>query len=269
MSRHRNDLVVFLAVAFGLSWLLATPLWISGAPLGSPTQNITAVALMFTPALGVLAVFLLARRDGVSFREWARRTGLGLGPNRLRTIMLFVAAWIGTPLLVGVAIALSAAAGLLVLDLDDFSLLRQQLEAASQGQPLPAPPAAVAAAQVALAFLVAPIVNCVGAFGEEWGWRGWLLPRLMPMGTWRAVLVSGIIWGAWHAPVTLRGYNYPELGWLAAPLWTGFCVIYGALLGWLRLRTDSVWPAVVGHGALNAAAGLVAVFGDASAPPTR
>ncbi|MGW3470314.1 CPBP family glutamic-type intramembrane protease [Saccharopolyspora sp. NPDC000995] len=35
-----------------------------------------------------------------------------------------------------------------------------------------------------------------------WGWRGWLLPRLMEFGTWAALLHSGPIWGVWHAPLT-------------------------------------------------------------------
>jgi hypothetical protein len=44
-------------------------------------------------------------------------------------------------------------------------------------------------------------------------------------------------------------------------------VLFGAVLGWLRLRSGSVWPAVIGHGALNATAGLVLFVGDAAHPP--
>jgi len=89
----------------------------------------------------------------------------------------------------------------------------------------------------------------------------------MPLGTWRALLVSGVIWGAWHFPLTLRGYNYPELGAWAAPMFIVFCVVFGALLSWLRLYSGSVWPAVVGHGSLNASAGLALLIGDAADPP--
>lgn len=46
----------------------------------------------------------------------------------------------------------------------------------------------------------------------------------------------------------------------------GGCVAWGVLFGWARLRTGSVWPAVVGHGALNASAGLFLVVGAAEAP---
>ncbi|MFD0891092.1 CPBP family intramembrane glutamic endopeptidase, partial [Streptosporangium algeriense] len=184
------------------------------------------------------------------------------------TVALFALGWFGVALIVVVAVALSAALGLFGLDLDGFSLFRQSLEQAAPGRPLPPSPGALAATQIAFAVLLAPLVNLIPAFGEEWGWRGWLLPRLMPLGTWRAVLVSGVIWGAWHAPLTLRGYNYPELGAWAAPFFVVFCVAFGALLGWLRLRSGSVWPAVVGHGSLNASGGLMLLVGDAAHPPS-
>ena len=44
---------------------------------------------------------------------------------------------------------------------------------------------------------------------------------------------------------------------------TIFCVIMGILFGWMRLATGSIWPAVIGHGALNAAGGFGYVFADA------
>ncbi|MEU1731572.1 CPBP family intramembrane glutamic endopeptidase [Streptosporangium sp. NPDC020145] len=270
MPRRSTDLWLFLIVTFGLSWLFALPVWLTGSPLGSPSLVVTAAVMMFTPTLGVLAVRMYGRRrgePGTTWREWAGRTGLTLGERRGRTAALFALAWFGVPLLVVVAIALSAALGLFGLDLDGFSLFRQSLEQAAPGRPLPSSPEALVAVQIALAVFLAPLVNVIPAFGEEWGWRGWLLPRLMPLGTWRAILVSGVIWGAWHAPLTLRGYNYPELGAWAAPFFVVFCVAFGALLGWLRLRSGSVWPAAVGHGALNASGTLILLVADAAHPP--
>ena len=76
-----------------------------------------------------------------------------------------------------------------------------------------------------------------------------------------------MIWGLWHAPLTLLGYNYARLGAWAAPAFVGFCVIAGAVLAWLRLYSGSVWPAVIAHAAVNAWAGLPMLVGDAAAPP--
>ncbi|MER6172111.1 CPBP family intramembrane glutamic endopeptidase [Streptosporangium sp. NPDC001681] len=270
MPRRSTDLWLFLLVAFGLSWLFALPLWLMGAQIGAPVFTAIGVAMMFTPTLGVLAVRLWGRRLGepaTTWREWAGRTGLWMGERRGRTLALVALAWFGTPLLVVVAIALSAALGLLSVDLWGLSLFRENLAAASPGRSLPVEPGVLAAVQVVSILLVAPLINSIAAFGEEWGWRGWLLPRLMTLGTWRALLVSGLIWGVWHFPLTLRGYNYPELGAWAAPMFIVFCVVFGALLGWLRLYSGSVWPAVVGHGSLNASAGLSLLVGNAADPP--
>ncbi|MBX6384755.1 MAG: CPBP family intramembrane metalloprotease, partial [Microbispora sp.] len=88
-----------------------------------------------------------------------------------------------------------------------------------------------------------------------------------PTRVWPALVLSGVIWGLWHAPLTLKGYNYPALGAGAAPVFAGFCVLFGALLGWMRLRSRSVWPAVIAHGSLNALTGLALLLGDAAAPP--
>ncbi|MEU3163261.1 CPBP family intramembrane glutamic endopeptidase [Streptosporangium sp. NPDC006930] len=268
MLRRAPDLWLFLLVAFGLSWLFALPIWLADASTSMPVFMAMGVAMMFTPTLGVLAVRLRDRRlgDATTRREWAVRTGLSAGGSRGRMLALVALAWFGVPVLVVVATALSVAFGLLSVDLREFSLFRQSLAAAPGGPP-PVEVGVLVIAQIVSMVLVAPVINSIAAFGEEWGWRGWLLPRLMPLGTWRALLVSGVIWGLWHFPLTLRGYNYPELGAWAAPMFIIFCVGFGALLSWLRLYSGSVWPAVVGHGSLNASAGLAIILGDAADPP--
>src|SRR5690606_40585860 len=68
------------------------------------------ILMMFTPSLGVLAVWLLCHR-GTPFREWARRTGLTLGPRRGTTVRAIALAWFGVPLLTVVAAAVSVALG--------------------------------------------------------------------------------------------------------------------------------------------------------------
>ncbi|MER7010141.1 CPBP family intramembrane glutamic endopeptidase [Saccharopolyspora sp. NPDC000359] len=251
-----RDLWVFSAVALGGAWLVAAPLWLG---LTSSLALIASV-MMFTPTLGVLAVWLLNRRTPA--RQWARDTGLTFGPRPGRTVVLLLAAWFGAGLLSALAVAVSAALGLLALDLGGFSLFASALG----GNP-PLDVGTLVLIQLLTMFLVAPLINAVLAFGEEWGWRGWLLPALTGRGTWPALLISGVVWGVWHAPLTLLGYNYPNLGPWAALLFTGACVLIGILLGWLRLRSGSVWPAVVGHGAFNAAAGLPMLLGSAAEPP--
>ncbi|WP_214417298.1 CPBP family intramembrane glutamic endopeptidase [Sphaerisporangium fuscum] len=264
MTRRPGDLVTFLVVAFGLSWLCALPLWLSGG--GPALLTVTGLAMMFTPTVAVIAVWRLHHRD-VPFREWARRTGLTLGGRRGRTAGLIAVAWLGTALLTLLATGISVATGVLSADLSGLSLFRRQIEAAGRTGALPLDPGTLVVIQFVQGIVVGPLLNVVPSLGEEYGWRGWLLPRLMPLGTARAMLVSGVIWGLWHAPLTLRGYNYPLLGPWAALMFVGFCVLFGVFLGGLRLASGSVWPAAVGHGALNALAGLPLLIGDVAHPP--
>lgn len=90
------------------------------------------------------------------------------------------------------------------------------------------------------------------AFGEEWGWRGYMMPKLIElMGKPAAVIVGGIIWGLWHAPLTVQGHNfgvdYPGYPFVGIALMCVFCVAMNALLTWLTERTGSIYPASFCH----------------------
>ncbi|WP_298401785.1 CPBP family intramembrane glutamic endopeptidase, partial [uncultured Chloroflexus sp.] len=62
------------------------------------------------------------------------------------------------------------------------------------------------------------------------------------------------------APIILLGYNYPTNPALGVVMMTVFCVLVGIVLGWTRLATGSVWPAVIGHGSINAFGGALTLF---------
>ncbi|NJP90749.1 CPBP family intramembrane metalloprotease [Nonomuraea sp. FMUSA5-5] len=260
----KRPLLVFTVLAFGLSWAVALPLWFGGG-LGSPLMMVLGTLMMFTPSVGVLGVWALSRTP---FRQWARRTGLTLGERKGRTLALMAAAWLGVPLLAFLSVGISAAVGLVTLDLDHLSLLKAVWRA--QGVTPPADLTTPAITQIVIAVVAGPVLNAIPALGEEWGWRGWLMPRLTSTnGVLAGLLLSGFVWGLWHAPLTLLGYNYPRLGSWAALVFIGFCVLLGLVLGWLRLRTGSVWPAVVAHGAVNAIASVALLLGDAAHPPNE
>lgn len=265
---------VFVGVAMGLAWVVSLPIWLTGGPqspqLGALLQ-ITGMVMMYTPALATLVVVFamrVPRGDRLRF--------LGMWPLRpaKRLIWFLVVAVCAPPLIVALAVFLSAAFGLIPLDLVNFSgfaaMLDAQLAAldpALREQAGELPPVGLIVAAQLLAIPMGAIMNSLFAFGEEIGWRGWLLPALLPLGTWPALLISGVIWGLWHSPLILLGYNFGFTDWRGVALMTAGCVAWGALLGWSRLRTGSVWPAVVGHGALNAAAGLIVLFAAAGSEP--
>jgi membrane protease YdiL (CAAX protease family) len=232
-------------------------------------MTFVGAAMMFAPSLAVLGVYLRRRRrEGAgSFGALARRTGLTLGPNRRRTLGLMLLGWVAPPFLVGLSTALAVAIGVLDVDLESFSLLRERLGYEPR-EVLPMAATQLLLVVVLQSVTVSALLTMVFAWGEEWGWRGWLLPRLVSRwGVTGGLVVSGVIWGLWHFPATLRGYNFPELGAWAAVFFIVSCILLAIPLGWLRLVSGSVWPAVVAHGALNATTGLVDFVGDAAEPP--
>ena len=216
--------------------------------------------MMFTPAIGVVIVrFLLPK----SIQPIVEVTGLGTG-SLPKCLYYWLFGWFGITALVLAAPFVGALLGMYTLDLENFSGLRQLLrhqpgdEAIIQKVPLHT--------LLLIQFtqlLIAPGTNAVFAFGEEWGWRGFLLSKLLPLGQWRALVFSGGLWGLWHMPVILLGYSYPLHPQFGVLLMMIFCVIMGVLFGWMRLATGSIWPAVIGHGALNAAGGFGYVFASA------
>lgn len=96
------------------------------------------------------------------------------------------------------------------------------------------------------------------AMGEEWGWRGYLEPRLSALGLSPNLrhLGVGVLWAVWHVPHILAlGPSYTPLPLhVQLPLFHVAVIAMAFLWGFLRARTGSVWPAVLGHGVANALA---------------
>lgn len=249
---HWPAVIVFTVIVCALAWLVILPLWL-GEGLADPMAGVLLSAMMFTPAVATLIVMWAM---GVPARGQRARF-LGLWPLRpaKRVVWLMVAGWLVPPVLVALSVLAAAAFGFVQLDLT-FAAFSAELEKTlPAGTPLP-PVEVVVIAQLAMIPLGA-LINSFFAFGEELGWRGWLLPALRPLGTWPALILSGVVWGVWHSPIILLGYNFDRTDITGVLFMIGGCVAWGVLLGWLRLRSASVWPAVIAHGSLNAAAGLV------------
>jgi len=112
---------------------------------------------------------------------------------------------------------------------------------------------------VMIQLIIAPFFNTLFAFGEEAGWRGFLLGRLEEeCGRLKAILLSGFIWGIWHYPlILLFGYDYTyETRFLGSLVFLLFVIPLGFILSWLRFKTDSVLLPSLGHGAVNAYIGF-------------
>lgn len=108
----------------------------------------------------------------------------------------------------------------------------------------------VIAAFAGIAVLVPPIF-----FGEEFGWRGYLQERVHPNPT-IAILVTGVIWAVWHWPLAFAGYSDYDNIPLGLATWGAHTVLMAVLLGWLYLRTGSVWVTSLAHGCSNMVGGV-------------
>jgi membrane protease YdiL (CAAX protease family) len=123
-------------------------------------------------------------------------------------------------------------------------------------------PAAVLTAQILFGLTLAVPINSLFPLGEEFGWRGYLLPRSMTLlGPWQELLFHGAVWGVWQAGLLfLAGYNDPGHNLLGVPLFLVFCVLAGALLAWLYLASGSIVAPTIAHATLNAIGGTPLVL---------
>ncbi len=253
----RLRIYIFVAVTYAVSIGSAMAVYLNGGLFLEGTRRLTPLAMswlalvMFTPALAHVVTRLVTREG------WSNML---LRPRFRRGWPYWLAGWLLPPLLTILGGALYY-----LLFPDRFDPLRQyatqNLGVLSLAPDVP--PAAYLLTSTLLV-LIGLFTTLPVMFGEEFGWRAYLLPKLMPLGGRKAVLLVGLIHGAWHWPFILMGYEY-GFGYWGAPvagplLWLVVTCFLSTVLAWLTLRGGSVWPAVLAHGTFNGAASLMVAF---------
>lgn len=104
-----------------------------------------------------------------------------------------------------------------------------------------------------LSLLIQSMMGGLFTLGEEFGWRGYLQEKLLrALGLNRGLILLGTIWGYWHLPIILMGYNFPTQPVLGALLLMPISTIFtGIFLGWLYLRSRSIWIPALAHATMN------------------
>ena len=265
METKRQDLkraIVYLVITFALTWvyclLIVYPIANGEALSGIPSiaTQLAVAAAMFFPAIGVLLTRLITKEG---FRNaW-------LKPNLKKNLRFYLLAWFGPAILTFAGMGIYF---LLFPDHLDLNFGYMKTMMAAAGTPYEAqavPMDLLMTIQCVQAVFLAPALNFVTCFGEEWGWRGYLLPKISKhFSTIPTLLITGIIWGLWHAPMTIIGHNY-GLGYWGFPF-TGiammcvFCIVLGIFLSYVTLKTKSCIPAILGHGAINGIAAIGIYF---------
>lgn len=225
------------------AFLFTVIVWVLGVGFGL-LPGIDGSLYMFTPVLAVLIMMLVINRDGYTKKGWL---ALGLGRSG-KEAWLFSLLVPLLPLAMGYGILWST------------GWARFAMPETFHGFPWLWSPLVVA-----LVFVKSAVLNVLA---EELGWRGYLLPKLRVLGVIPAFFVSGLIHGLWHLPLILwtNAYHSGENPWISVPLFLATVLFLAPVIGYLRLKTDSVWPASLLHTSHNLGWMVFATFTSADTP---
>jgi membrane protease YdiL (CAAX protease family) len=217
----RAKAAAYYALALGFCFAVTFAMRSSG--------EAAAVVAMLTPVTAVLLMQLVVTRDGWTRAGWR---GLGLRHAGFRVWPIAIAAPVAV---------LAVSEGIVALT----GLTHGDLAA------LPSLPDVV----------IGLVITGVFCLAEEIGWRGYLLPLLQRDGRPAAALRTGFLHGLWHLPIVFvvpGAYLTDGNRWLTVPVFLAVLTTAGALYGWMRDVTGSVWPAVVTHAVFNMTLNVVA-----------
>ncbi len=249
MKRALTFTVLTLALSYAFAAFLYFGVHLRWNTL--PAQ-FAGMAYMFIPTLVVVGLQRFVYREPV-----VSTMGICWRPNKW-----WVAAWLFPPALAFAALGVSlllpgvtydpSLSGMFqryrhVFPPETVAEMQRQMEA------MPLHPLWIALVQ---GLVAGATINAVFAFGEELGWRGFLLRETAGLGFWRANLLIGFIWGVWHAPLILQGHNYPQHPVAGVFMMIIWCLLLSPLFGFLRLAGKSVLAAALVHGALNGTVAL-------------
>ncbi len=262
-EKKKNGVWVYLALTFALTWTYMFAVVRPAAAGSTQVYQLLVAGCMFFPTACMLLTRLVTREG---FGD------LMLRPNFKGNIGTYLLAYFGP----FAAVVLGAALYYLLfparLDWSSPVIRQMMAEAGTPYEAQAIPMQTLLIIQTLQALVLPGFINLIPSLGEEWGWRGYMMPRLTKaFGTRRALLLGGIIWGLWHAPIVALGHNYgtgyPGWPWLGIAMMCAECTALGVLLTWLTERTGSCIPAAVAHGAFNGSASLgVLVSADGGDP---
>jgi membrane protease YdiL (CAAX protease family) len=241
----RKRIFIFVAMTFGITIAAAVAMSLSGGTTSdfAPQTNLAGVLMLviaFAPSLGNVLTRLVTREGWSNMLLWPKlRRGWPVYPTAC--------------LLPLVAILLGGAIYFLLTPGEfDLSMgyARETGRVAAAGYS-----AAIIGHEILTRLSLVLLLTFV-IWGEEFGWRAYLLPKLMPLGGRKAVLLVGAIWGAWHWPMIFMGFQYGLNYWgapIVGPLLFVLIILSpSAVYSWMTLRTGSVWPACIAHAVNNA-----------------
>jgi len=203
---------------------------------GEPIEKhvVLAVINMWVPTFASL-VARLVLREGFKDVSFSLRGGRGL--------RMLALAW-----LYPVGVGLLAYGTAWAFHLDMFAAPPMASVGLEHANPL-----VKFAVSIGLTLTIGTAFSSISAAGEEFGWRGFMLTRLVDAGFRRPLLLSGLIWSGWHLPLILSGqYAAGPNPVVSAIMFIVSTTAGGYVAARVRLASGSIWPAVIYHASWNA-----------------
>jgi len=249
-----RKVVYFLVFTFLIAWTGFLVLYLSNVSLETLTGTLYLIIIfMWSPAISAIIIQLLYK-DPIA-------KDLGLTKINLKWIII---AWL-TPVLLLLTTILSGILFPEVSFTTDFGAYLMELgvpqEQLEEISPILDLPSSTLAIVFILMGLVAGFtVNALAALGEELGWRGFLLNELRTLGFWKVSIVTGAVWGIWHAPLVLQGHNFPESPISGIFVMTLATIVISPIYTYVTVKAKSVLSAAVLHGSFNGIGPLSLVY---------
>ncbi|OGS23297.1 MAG: abortive infection protein [Elusimicrobia bacterium RIFOXYA2_FULL_39_19] len=256
MLFNNKKVQLFTALTYIFSWTLAILFFSFGGSVNSRGYFILGIDYMFMPAIMAFLVQKIISKEplklplGISFKVNAWFFIGWIIPLLLVFLTLLISLLIpGVTYSPGMEGMFERLSGL--MKADEIEKLKSSYALA------PVHPVWIGVIQ---GLLAGASINAIAGFGEELGWRGFLYNELKSLGFWKMSLITGLIWGIWHAPLVIKGHNYyqhPIVGVLMMAAW---CILLAPLFNYVRIKSGSVIATSIMHGTLNATYGLALIL---------
>ncbi|MFO7829895.1 MAG: CPBP family glutamic-type intramembrane protease, partial [Bacteroidales bacterium] len=254
-----NRTTLFLILTFVISFSLVGLYKLFGGQYDNKISlTILAVTYMFIPMISAILVVKVIHKEK-------------LKPNLFISFRInkwFFIAWLIPPIMsfgtLGISLLLpdvtySPEMTGMVNRFEDMLTPEQLEQMKNASETMPIHPIWLAVLQ---GLIAGATINAIAGFGEELGWRGFLLKSFKEMNFLKASIIIGFIWGIWHSPLILMGHNYPqhpEIGVLMMTIW---CILLTPLFLYFTIKAKSVIAAAIMHGTLNGTAGIAIMVID-------
>lgn len=284
MNQEKKQMVIFLIVAYGVTYGLGLFMWY-GFAKGADVSVFPSAQMMY-PVAGVMLAYLVTRKDDSRLPKWFFRGVLFVTamlivlaivsvvvPKTMTTMGVSVSLWVMTSqyiLIIGSIVCWvlylisskekreaygfrwknSKASAVCILLFLLLYFLRALLSCAVSGQ-----------LEYFVVFILGSPVTWISLFslainfflvyiaflGEEYGWRYYLQPIMQKkFGPRAGVLLLGVVWGLWHLPIDFFYYS-PAAGLAAAAAQQITCISLGIFFAYAYMKTENIWVPVVLH----------------------